>query len=121
LEKFKPVAERVRHIHPVVAQQRFVTGHLAACRPASLSNNRKVGDHKRGMSLPGRPKVCLYSQMQLGFTRDEPDTTSPRQVGRLRLFGHSKHAVIEGASVVFAAGRHGELHVVKSSDHRVGG
>ena len=71
------------------------------------------------MGLAGGPEVGLHAEVHLHRRRLEPATAPAGQVRRLGPFRQAEQVAVEGTSLVLAARRHGELHVVDRDEWHV--
>ena len=106
------VAEGVVHKDACVALERLI----APQRIARLAKRRRerceVLDDQGRMRLARRAEVRLDAQVDLEGAAFEPAAAALGEDGRLLHFRDAEHALVEGAGLGLATGRHRQLHVI---------
>jgi hypothetical protein len=79
----------------------------------------QIGNQQGHVSFPCRPEVRLHAQVNFETLTLKPTAAALRQMGRLGHFFDSQRAPVESAGEIFAAGRHGQLHVIDTRNSQL--
>ncbi len=85
-------------------------------RAQALDEAGEIAHQQAGMRLAGGAEVAVHAQVDPQVAGLEPRAAACGERGRLGDLGDAEQAVVEGACLRLAAGRHRELHVIHADD-----
>src|SRR5713226_7645864 len=116
LHEFEAVAEGVENMETTKTAKRNVGLDGGARSFAAREKLIEAFDHQRGMGFLRGMKILFHAEMKIQRAAGKPAAAASGHRRRLGNFGEAEDAGIEFAGAVFAAGRNGDLDVVKRKD-----